>query len=223
MRSGCSLVSPCMLRDRALPKRKSTKLRSRMSPTLCDQAHAVSAYAVPGQDHVLPARDAGSHRPETWVAPTRNMGRTDPKHGSPDLRRGMASVSCYVPEVDGVVPEVSGACSGADFRVVRPNQERNPMIHGAARVGSMRRASSTASTNGWRGRTLVVGWIAGRGRSVGKTDYFGWGTTRKYGLIVFHPPGNRCFASSSDTDGTMITSSPFFQFTGVATLCSAVS
>lgn len=30
-------------------------------------------------------------------------------------------------------------------------------------------------------------------------------------------------ASSSDTDGTMITSSPLFQLAGVATLCLAVS
>jgi len=30
-------------------------------------------------------------------------------------------------------------------------------------------------------------------------------------------------ASSSDSDGTMITSPPCFQFTGVATLCLSVS
>ncbi len=47
---------------------------------------------------------------------------------------------------------------------------------------------------------------------------FGCGTTRRYGLRVFQPPGNFSFAASSDNDGTMITSSPSFQFTGVATL-----
>jgi len=39
----------------------------------------------------------------------------------------------------------------------------------------------------------------------------------------FQPPGYFCRASSSDTAGTMMTSSPGFQFTGVATLCLAVS
>ncbi len=53
--------------------------------------------------------------------------------------------------------------------------------------------------------------------------YFGWGTIRRYGRGAFHPPGYFCLASSSETDGRMITSSPCFQFTGVATLCFAVS
>jgi hypothetical protein len=35
--------------------------------------------------------------------------------------------------------------------------------------------------------------------------------------------GYCCFASASETAGTMITSWPGFQFTGVATLCLAVS
>src|SRR5262245_39056675 len=53
--------------------------------------------------------------------------------------------------------------------------------------------------------------------------YFGWGTIRRYGRGAFQPSGNFCFASSSETDGRMMTSSPCFQFTGVATLCLAVS
>jgi hypothetical protein len=53
--------------------------------------------------------------------------------------------------------------------------------------------------------------------------YFGCGTTRIYGFFAVHPCGNFCFASSSETAGTMITSSPGFQFTGVATLCFAVN
>ena len=53
--------------------------------------------------------------------------------------------------------------------------------------------------------------------------YLGWATMRKYGLSVFHPPGNFAFACSSETEGTIITFSPNFQFTGVATLCFAVS
>src|SRR6202050_5430991 len=54
-------------------------------------------------------------------------------------------------------------------------------------------------------------------------NYFGCGTSLRYGLGDFHPPGYFCCASSFDTEGRMITSSPCFQFTGVATLCLAVS
>ena len=42
--------------------------------------------------------------------------------------------------------------------------------------------------------------------------------TRRYGLTVFQPAGNSSLASSSETAGTMMTSSPSFQFAGVATL-----
>ncbi len=55
------------------------------------------------------------------------------------------------------------------------------------------------------------------------TLYFGCGTIRIYGFFAVQPCGNFCFASSSETAGTMITSSPGFQFTGVATLCFAVN
>jgi hypothetical protein len=48
-------------------------------------------------------------------------------------------------------------------------------------------------------------------------------TIRRYGFTAFQPCGNFFFASSSETAGTMITSSPRFQFTGVATWCFAVS
>src|SRR5262245_19204277 len=54
-------------------------------------------------------------------------------------------------------------------------------------------------------------------------SYFGCGTIRRYGRGAFQPLGNAFLASSSLTAGTMITSSPCFQFTGVATLCLAVS
>ena len=53
--------------------------------------------------------------------------------------------------------------------------------------------------------------------------YRGCGTIRMYGFGAFQPPGNFCLASSLETAGTMMTSSPCFQFTGVATLCFAVS
>ena len=46
----------------------------------------------------------------------------------------------------------------------------------------------------------------------------GCGVTRRYGLRAFQPLGKRSLASSSLTAGTMMTSSPSFQLTGVATL-----
>src|ERR1043166_6007981 len=53
--------------------------------------------------------------------------------------------------------------------------------------------------------------------------YLGCGTMRRYGRTVFQPPGKAVLASASDTEGTMMTSSPCFQSDGVATLCLAVS
>lgn len=51
----------------------------------------------------------------------------------------------------------------------------------------------------------------------------GWATTRRYGVSVFQPLGYFAAACSLDTAGGMMTSSPSFQFTGVATVCLAVS
>src|SRR5262249_23860726 len=53
--------------------------------------------------------------------------------------------------------------------------------------------------------------------------YFGCATVRRYGFSVLKPCGYLFFASSSDTDVAMMTSSPGFQFTGVATVCLAVN
>src|ERR1700722_1039651 len=52
--------------------------------------------------------------------------------------------------------------------------------------------------------------------------YFGCAVVRRYGLIVLKP-GNFLAASSLETAAVMITSSPGFQFAGVATECLAVS
>ena len=50
-------------------------------------------------------------------------------------------------------------------------------------------------------------------------DYLlGCVVTRRYGFTAFQPLGNSSLASSSDTAGTMMTSSPSFQLAGVATL-----
>src|SRR5258706_2383281 len=51
----------------------------------------------------------------------------------------------------------------------------------------------------------------------------GCGTMRMYGRGARHPCGYVFFASSSETEPAMMTSSPGFQLTGVATLCVAVS
>ena len=56
----------------------------------------------------------------------------------------------------------------------------------------------------------------------GPVRYFGCDVTRRYGFRVLNP-GNFCAASSFETAPVMITSSPGFQFAGVATLCLAVS
>src|SRR5437879_12841626 len=53
--------------------------------------------------------------------------------------------------------------------------------------------------------------------------YFGCGTIRRYGLGDFQPWGYCFCASSLETLPLIITSSPGFQFTGVETLCLAVS
>lgn len=49
-------------------------------------------------------------------------------------------------------------------------------------------------------------------------DLFGWGVRRRYGFSLRYPFGKSLSASESGTAGTMMQSSPCFQFTGVATL-----
>src|ERR1700678_1651158 len=68
-----------------------------------------------------------------------------------------------------------------------------------------------------------AGGVATMGGGRRSAIYFGCGTILRYGFGDFQPLGYFCFASSSVTAGRMITSSPCFQFTGVATLCLAVS
>jgi hypothetical protein len=51
----------------------------------------------------------------------------------------------------------------------------------------------------------------------------GAGTIRKYGVGAVQPSGYFCLASSSDTNGSMITSSPYFQFVAVGIFCVAVN
>ena len=58
--------------------------------------------------------------------------------------------------------------------------------------------------------------------SLKQRPYFGCDTTRRYGFSVLKPCGYFFFASSSETDAGMMTSSPGFQFTGVATVCFAL-
>src|SRR5208283_356857 len=99
------------------------------------------------------------------------------------------------------------------LRFSRP-RVRNPDLKPLVRTVLGRRAART--------RMLVLGFAA---TSFFKffPSYLGCATIRRYGFRVFQPPGNFCFACSSETAGGMITSFPGFQFTGVATLCFAVS
>src|SRR6185312_462372 len=60
-------------------------------------------------------------------------------------------------------------------------------------------------------------------RSCVDRDYFGCPTVRKYGLYVLKPAGYFLRASSSETDVGMMTSSPGFQFAGVARPCFALT
>src|SRR5215470_17895450 len=85
-------------------------------------------------------------------------------------------------------------------------------------------------------RNLLCPWILPNSRSLGLLgtsapplfqrafgSYFGCFTTRRYGFSVLNPSGYLAFAASSETEVGIITSSPGFQFTGVATLCFAVN
>src|SRR6266496_4195655 len=75
----------------------------------------------------------------------------------------------------------------------------------------------TDSVTDGSSRCLYYG-VAEPAAAVSVLVLFGCGVIRRYGRGAFQPAGNFSFAASSDKDGTMITSSPSFQFTGVATL-----
>src|SRR5262249_27380770 len=60
------------------------------------------------------------------------------------------------------------------------------------------------------------------GFGCGYPRYCGCGTMRMYGFGSSHSPKSS-LASSFETEPALITSSPCFQFTGVETLCFAVS
>jgi glyoxylase-like metal-dependent hydrolase (beta-lactamase superfamily II) len=65
------------------------------------------------------------------------------------------------------------------------------------------------------------GWAVTAAQALRRSYPFGCGTMRRYGFGAFQPCGYCFLASSSLTEPAMMTSSPFFQFTGVATLCLA--
>ena len=100
-------------------------------------------------------------------------------------------------------PRRAGA-AGADARRSSPERRRRP---GPGRD----RAGPQAGT-------VEKRRPAERALRQGRPQRLGWGVTRRYGFRAFQPLGKRPLASSSLTAGTMITSSPSFQLTGVATL-----
>jgi len=75
----------------------------------------------------------------------------------------------------------------------------------------------------WGTRGFWVRHLPGRAALLPTLVHFGCGTIRMYGLGDFQPPGYCFCASSFETLPLMMTSSPGFQFTGVETLCLAVS
>src|SRR5579871_4695129 len=65
---------------------------------------------------------------------------------------------------------------------------------------------------------------AAGGECLGRPYLFGCGVMRRYGLTAVYPFGNFCLRTSgSCSDGTMMTSWPSFQLTGVATEYLSVS
>ena len=87
---------------------------------------------------------------------------------------------------------------------------------------SKRRASAPATERSRQATTPGGYLLSGYRPAVG---YFLTGclVTRRYGFCSSQPSGNSSLASSLETAGTMITSSPSFQLAGVATLLLAVS
>jgi hypothetical protein len=84
-------------------------------------------------------------------------------------------------------------------------------------------ASNIKALRPWLNTADLKGPFNARGVEANLSHHFGAGTMRRYGRGAFQPSGNIFFASSSDTDPEMITSSPCFQFAGVETLCLVVS
>src|SRR5579863_7572797 len=72
-------------------------------------------------------------------------------------------------------------------------------------------------------KSLALDWLSANVEFTYTYSYLGCGTMRRYGLGDFQPSGYFCFASSSETEGRIITSPPSFQLAGVATLCLVVS
>ncbi len=70
-----------------------------------------------------------------------------------------------------------------------------------------------------RFRTMCERARPAKGReALANQPFFGCFTIRRYGFFSSQPSGNSLAAASLSSEGTMITSSPSFQFTGVATL-----
>ena len=139
-----------------------------------------------------------------WCGPGRSRGRPRSGRRRRPLRRRAVTVDS----------------SGAAGR----GEHRRQHGRGAATRPRCRRRHSGAGRASARPTRVTrhgrPGGPASRARSAGpggRAYLLGWGVTRRYGLRRLKPLGNFFSASSSDTAGTTMTSSPSFQFTGVAT------
>src|SRR5579863_7970430 len=102
----------------------------------------------------------------------------------------------------------------------RSSSSCSPFLQGEARIFTV------GSVKPFKGFTkLYVLSSLTTSPSCVQADYLlGCGVMRRYGLISFQPFGNFCFITAgSVSDGTITTSSPSFQFPGVATEWLSVS
>ena len=140
-----------------------------------------------------------------------------PDHETP-LPRSVAAPRLAKPPRTRRSPSFSSRARGKNRRTEDPPRRRGDRcrggVHGSPRVNVRLIVYNVPKAN------FAVGGNGGsRERTVSSAARRSAGRASRSST----PPGNIFFASSSPTAGTMITSSPCFQFTGVATLCFAVS
>src|SRR5262245_12828654 len=129
--------------------------------------------------------------------------------------------------------EIAGR-DGENFRAVKPDVLERVIAHAAEFAAGARRtqgALQRADEVAHRPPRLPPTRGTARLRPARMPDQAvhggahatGWRTKRTYGFGARQPRGKCLRASSSDTDGTMMTSSPCCQLAGVASRCLLVS
>jgi hypothetical protein len=121
--------------------------------------------------------------------------------------------ACPIPQLEMTSDEIRVEMREEDVRDAETplRSERQVLIDVTLRIDDGRRAGRLVGDEIRRvGQAVQVELPEDHARS-------GCGVTRRYGFFVVNPFGNFFFASSSDTEGTMMTSSPCFQSAGVDT------